>query len=158
MEIALADIVSDEYHRLLMIPEHHAAEARPTGGWTRKQELGHLIDSAANNNNRIVRAMLDGEYNGPGYQQDRWVDLHGYAYMPWLRIVNFWRDYNLLLADVIAGIPEGSLAFPCIVSGAPAVTLRFLIEDYVVHMRHHVDHVLDRERITPYPQTPVPRR
>ena len=31
----------------------------------------------------------------------------------------------------------------CVV-GSSAVTLHFLIEDYVLHMRHHVDHVLSR--------------
>jgi len=163
MEIALADIVSVEYHALVKVPEHHASEARPTGGWTRKRELGHLIDSAANNHNRIVRAVLDGEYNGPGYEQDRWVDLHGYADLPWFRIVNFWRDYNLLLADVIERVPTQRMTSACIISGAPPVTLQFMIEDYIVHLRHHVDHVLDRERITPYPQSsakgaPVPQR
>jgi hypothetical protein len=31
------------------------------------------------------------------------------------------------------------------------VTLKFLIEDYVRHLRHHVDHILRREKITQYP-------
>ncbi|MDQ6676085.1 MAG: DinB family protein [Acidobacteriota bacterium] len=154
MQTMLAQIVADEYRSLMLVSESDAAEKRPTGGWTRKQELGHLIDSAANNHNRIVRAALDGEYSGPGYEQDRWVDLHGYAGLPWLRIVNFWRDYNLLLADVIERVSIEALVSACMISGAPPVTLGYLIEDYIVHMRHHVDHVLDRKQITPYPQLP----
>jgi len=46
-------------------------------GWTRKQIVCHLLDSAANNRQRFVRAALDGAYTGPGYAQDAWVELQG---------------------------------------------------------------------------------
>ena len=49
------------------------------GGWTRKQIVGHLLDSAANNRQRFVRAAIDGQYSGPGYAQDAWVAAHGYT-------------------------------------------------------------------------------
>jgi len=38
---------------------------RRVGGWTRKQIVGHLLDSATNNRQRFVRAALDGTYIGP---------------------------------------------------------------------------------------------
>jgi len=39
---------------------------RPSGiGWSRREELGHLIDSAVNNHNRFVRASLEPAYAGP---------------------------------------------------------------------------------------------
>jgi hypothetical protein len=41
-------------------------EAPRSGSWSRKEELGHLIDSATNNHIRFVRATLDGEFRGPG--------------------------------------------------------------------------------------------
>ena len=49
------------------------------GGWTRKQIVGHLLDSAANNHQRFVRAAIDGQYAGPKYAQDAWVAAHGYG-------------------------------------------------------------------------------
>ena len=52
------------------------------GGWTRKQIVGHLLDSAANNRQRFVRAAIDGKYAGPKYAQEAWVAAHGYASQP----------------------------------------------------------------------------
>ena len=53
------------------------------GGWTRKQIVGHLLDSASNNRQRFVRAAIDGSYSGPGYAQDAWVAAHGYSGESW---------------------------------------------------------------------------
>ena len=36
--------------------------------WSPRQELGHLIDSAANNHIRFVRAATEPEFSGPGYR------------------------------------------------------------------------------------------
>src|SRR3954471_23262291 len=65
------------------------------GGWSRRQELGHLIDSAANNHVRFVVAALEGRYSGPTYDADAWVDLHGYAGMDWTDLVDLWYSMNL---------------------------------------------------------------
>ena len=131
----------------------HRVGEKPNGpaSWTPKEELGHLIDSAANNHQRFVRAALDGEYAGPGYAQNAWVAIHGYRDMPWNTLVGFWFDYNQLLAGVIENIPSEKLAAPCSVGSGQPVTLGFLITDYVKHMQHHLDHILAREMVTPYP-------
>jgi hypothetical protein len=130
-----------------------ATSAKPAGqdGWSQKEELGHLIDSASNNHIRFVRAALDGEMTGPGYAQNGWVALHGYNEMSWTTLVDFWQSYNLLLVQVVWRIPDERLNAQCLIGkGAPA-TLGFVIEDYILHMQHHLDHILRREKITPYP-------
>jgi len=124
-------------------------DGRPNS-WTRKQELGHLIDSAANNHIRIARASIDGAFRGDGYAQDKWVDAHGYREMPWTLLVGFWHRYNELLSYLIARIPEERLESKCEIGGN-LVSLRFVIEDYVLHMQHHIDHILARKTITAYP-------
>jgi hypothetical protein len=124
-------------------------DGRP-GSWSRKEELGHLIDSATNNHIRFVLASLDGEYRGQGYAQDKWVEAHGYRDLPWIDLVDLWYQYNTLLACVVERIPEAHLDNRCVI-GWGVVTLRFVIEDYVLHMQHHLDHALARGRITPYP-------
>src|ERR1035438_4149661 len=53
------------------------------GGWTRKQVLGPLLDFAANNRQRFVRAATEGEFSGPNYMQEAWVAAHGYADQSW---------------------------------------------------------------------------
>lgn len=121
-----------------------------SGSWTRKQELGHLIDSATNNHMRIARAAIHGEFRGEGYAQDEWVEIHGYRDMPWNELVDLWHRYNELLSYLIARVPDDRLDSRCEI-GKSAVTLRFVIEDYVLHMQHHIDHILARKTIRVYP-------
>ena len=131
-----------------------AEEANRTDGraasWTRKQELGHLIDSATNNHIRFVGATVDGEFRGQSYAQDKWVGAHDYAAMDWSAIVEFWYRYNALLAHLVERIPDNQMDNRCVI-GSVEVTLHFLIQDYVLHMQHHLDHILAREADTAYP-------
>jgi hypothetical protein len=71
--------------------------------------------------------------------------------MQWEAIVDFWFQYNTFLAALVARIPQDRLATLCYIGGNRPVTLRFVIEDYVFHMQHHVDQLLGREVITAYP-------
>jgi hypothetical protein len=131
-----------------------AAAVRPNGetSWSPKEELGHLIDSAANNHMRFVRGALDGVYRGPGYAQNDWVRVHGYQEMPWNEIISTWLLYNRLLVRVVANVPENRLDSDCFIGGNETPeTLAFIIEDYVLHMQHHIDHLLGREPVRTYP-------
>jgi hypothetical protein len=107
------------------------------GGWTRKQIVGHLLDSAANNRQRFVRAAIDGTYAGPFYAQDEWVLAHGYSSQEWSTLLRWWQAEHEILIAAVDRIPEERLAASCVVGDDPAVTLRFLIEDYVSHHQHH---------------------
>ena len=126
---------------------------RPSGrGWSRREELGHLIDSAVNNHNRFVRAALEPSYAGPGYAENPWVAVHRYVDLPWTLLVEAWHAHNALLVPLVAGIPDGKLSTPCAIGGAAPVTLGFLIDEYVLHMQHHLDQILRREVVTRYPR------
>jgi hypothetical protein len=152
LAIAFETVVSRETPELNRIPDADTGLKPGPRAWSKKEELGHLIDSAANNHQRFVRAAINGAFSGPGYEQDEWVERHGYNQMVWLDLVEFWRRYNLMLAVVVSRIPEELLQASCVVGSGAPVTLRFLIEDYLVHMQHHLDHVIGREKVTPYPQ------
>jgi DinB superfamily len=151
LRAALEEAVQQAIGPLNEIAEKEAREKPPGGQWSNKEELGHLIDSATNNHVRFVRAALEPDFRGPGYAQDDWVRLHAYQEVPWLELIDFWQRYNALLARLVERIPEERLATLCVVGDSPQVSLRFLIEDYVLHMRHHLDHILERETITQYP-------
>lgn len=124
--------------RLAAVEEGHAGEAFRPGGWKRKEVLGHLLDSAANNHQRFVRAALDGHYEGPSYEQESWVRLHGYSELPWKALLESWRDRNATLARLVERIEEERLQAPCKLGNDPAVPLQFVIEDYLRHLDHHV--------------------
>lgn len=114
---------------------------RPNG-WTRKQILGHLLDSAANNRQRFVRASIDGTYTGPGYDQDAWVVVHGYADQPWDTLLRWWRAEHEILVALVERIPAERLPVLCKIGDGEPVTLQFVIEDYTAHQKHHLGQIL----------------
>ena len=128
---------------LRSIPEQ-AAGARPAGreGWSKKQELGHLIDSATNNRVRFITAALSGRFDGPTYDGPGWVDLGGYADAAWTGLVDLWTRLNGALAGVVERIPPAALQAECSVGGSFRGSLEALIEDYIRHLRHHLEHIL----------------
>ena len=151
LSIFLAETIARELPNLRTVTEERASMARAPGKWSAKEELGHLIDSAANNHIRFVRGAIEAEFRGPGYSQNDWVRLHGYSNMQWETIINLWFQYNTLLVGLVDRIPEDRLEALCFIGTSPAVTLRFVIEDYILHMQHHIDQLLGREVITQYP-------
>ncbi len=127
------------------------------GKWSRKQIIGHLIDSAANNHARFVRAQLDDQFVFSGYRQEEWVALQKYNEEPWDQLVALWRYYNLHLAHIIGAVSEQrrnqvrrshniqEIGFKAVGKDKP-VTLDFLMRDYVDHLRHHLSQILGPKR------------
>ena len=100
----------------------------------------------------IVRAALDGRYEGPGYAENPWVDLHRYAERPWRTLVEEWHAHNTILVPLLRNVPDARLSAPCAVGGGAPVPLWFLVDEYVLHMQHHLDQVLRRPVVTKYPR------
>src|ERR687889_2348450 len=80
--------------RLRALTESDAGKDRGDGKWVRKEILGHLIDSAANNHQRFVRARAADPFVWPGYEQDAWVAAHGYRDRSWSELVELWVAMN----------------------------------------------------------------
>jgi hypothetical protein len=136
------DQIASVHHQLLSVSEQQSQQPFRTGGWSRKQILGHLIDSALNNHQRFVRAALDGSYEGPSYQQEGWVSMHGYGSLQWDVLLRHWRSQNELLCEVVERIPEDRLDAQCRVGNQTPVTLRFLVQDYLDHLHHHIRQIV----------------
>ena len=72
--------------------------------WTRKEILGHLIDSAANNHQRFVRGQIEENFQIT-YEQDDWVKYQNYKLEKSEVLVGLWYFYNMHLIHVIKNIP-----------------------------------------------------
>jgi len=141
-QIGFGDHIESAYQDLRNVTEERSSTSWREGGWSRREILGHLVDSALNNHQRFVRAALGGSYTGPTYAQSDWVDIHGYHSMPWASLLEHWRLQNVLLGEVIRRVPESMLEAPCLIGDNAPVSLRFLIEDYVAHLDHHLKQLL----------------
>jgi hypothetical protein len=104
--------------------------------------IGHLIDSAFNNQQRFVRAQLGASLAFPGYAQESWVAAQAYQQRTWADLVGLWAALNRHLAHVIAHIEPRTLGTPCTIGEGAPVTLRFVAEDYVRHLHHHLAQVV----------------
>lgn len=139
----LVETVDRAAHELRAL-EDEAASRRPAPGkWSIKEIVGHLIDSAANNHHRFVRApateLGDGEaFVFADYEQDRWVAAQDYAASPWPELLELWRLYNRHLAWVMTRVPARALGTVCAIGSHPPATLGWLIDDYLVHLEHHL--------------------
>src|SRR5690242_13578157 len=87
---ALIETVEAALPTLRSMSEARAAQPRAAGKWSPKQVMGHLIDSAANNHQRFIRAQEGEGYSGPGYTQDHWVAVQGYQDSSWDDLITLW--------------------------------------------------------------------
>jgi len=137
----LARAIDEAEPRLRGVSEAESEVPVLAGGWSRKQVIGHLIDSASNNHQRIVRGMLAGELEFPGYDQSGNVRVQVVQEADWLLLVSLWASYNRYLAHVFARIPEDKLDAVCRIGDREPVTLGFLAEDYLRHLFHHLEQI-----------------
>ena len=109
--------------------------------WSPKEELGHLLDSAANNHQRIVRTQLEDEPKMPGYDGNAWVKLHKYQHRDWPEMIELWHALNQQLLAVAEAVPDPAWPRTCTIADSLPLTLKFVFEDYVDHMVHHLKHI-----------------
>ena len=130
--------------RLNALPETDLTQHAP-GKWSRKEILGHLIDSALNNLKRFTDAPLaDGPYVLQGYRQDDLVQANRYQQLPLAHLLALWSSLNAQIVYVTEALPVDGLGKPIRFSQSdvPDRTLRWLIEDYVAHLEHHLKTLL----------------
>lgn len=106
-------------------------------GWSIKEVLGHLVDSVANNYQRIVRYLPQGHLDFPPYDQEQNVRRADYATFDYDQLLALWYAYNRLMLHMLARIPAADLGSTTAYSGSPPVTLRQSVPDYYAHMENH---------------------
>lgn len=124
---------------LEQIDEEAFSQKEQINKWSKKEILGHLIDSATNNHQRFVRAQFE---TNPEivYDQTNWNTFSFYQQMDSRNLIKFWLTYNQHLIRLIENMPKESLSRTCLIAGN-FLSLQFLIDDYVVHLEHHLKQI-----------------
>jgi len=147
----------DATGRLREISSAASRQKSSADDWSPIEILGHLIDSAANNHQRFVRAQFTDDLVFPGYEQEEWVSSQKYVDESWTDLIQLWSSYNLHIHHLISVIPEtirtkprathnlDEIAFN-LVDKSEATTLEYFIRDYVDHLRHHLDQIFTEQK------------
>ena len=123
---------------LRSLSDEMASAPVKAGGWSRKQVLGHLIDSASNNHQRFVRLQQFDQIRLAGYDQNHWVGAQAYTEADWNLLIDLWASYNRHLAQVIRRIRPEALPNRCELSPGREVTSDYFVDDYLTHLQHHL--------------------
>ena len=150
-------VVEEETPILLSLPEVVITERLNCQNRSIKMLVGHMIDSASNNQQRMVRlqyaprvgySLPDGKGERgllvfPDYTQDNdlWIRLQDYQHEDWPTLVQLWRCANLHILQVIKSVDQSKLNNYWLDFEGNQVTLDTMIRGYIDHLKLHVGQI-----------------
>src|SRR6185437_1959508 len=107
--------------------------------WSKKEIIGHLIDSAQINLQRFIRCTYEKNFKLI-YEQVEWVEVNHYQDAELTDLLSLWELLNRQIIRVLENYPEGRLNAKCDSSKLTVGlhTVKWLAQDYVVHLKHHL--------------------
>ncbi|PXV59368.1 hypothetical protein CLV62_13734 [Dysgonomonas alginatilytica] len=110
---------------------------------TVKQILGHLVDSASNNHQRMVRLQYNRYLEFPDYRQDNdlWIVVQDYQHADWINLVQLWKFYNLHIIHVIKSVDNTKLNNYWNDFEGSRVSLNDMINGYLFHLNFHLNEI-----------------
>jgi len=140
---SISKTIETEETLYLSLPEDLITSKYNTQNRTVKQILGHLIDSATNNHQRMVRLQYNKQLTFPDYRQDNdlWINIQDYNNADWKNLVQLWKFYNLHIIQIIKSVDQTQLSNFWIDFEGTKVTLKDMIEGYLDHLYLHVSEI-----------------
>lgn len=148
-------IINKSVKSLQLISEAEFSSKTFPKKWSKKEILGHLIDSGVNNLRRFTKAGLDDTYRFERYNQDRWVEINDYESRQAKDLINLWESINYHIAELLRKIPDERLKRKttehnfneiCMLMVEPGSesSLSYLIWDYLYHTEHHLSQIISK--------------
>jgi len=125
-----------EFPALLKSIPYSDIEHKPTvDKWSKKEILGHLIDSGINNLTRFIVAQ---HQDNPMIQYDQveWCKSNHYQTADFNHLIALWQSINRHLLFVWCQLTPQILC-----RKANGYTLEYLVNDYVSHFEHHFNQI-----------------
>lgn len=128
--------------RLYSIPEEAFANKPSATNWSKKEVLGHLVDSAQNNIQRFIRAQYEDKPHIV-YNQDVWAAVQGYQQYPSKELITLWQLLNKHTCIILTNMPIETYGRLCNTGKDEErlYTVEFLANDYITHLVHHLKQV-----------------
>lgn len=128
---------------LISLPVEAITQKRNNQNRTIKQILGHMIDSASNNHQRMIRLQYNSNLTFPDYRQDNdlWMALQDYQHADWNTLIQLWKYYNLHMIQVVRSVDHTRLTNYWTDFEGTKVTLQEMIEGYLRHIDLHFNEI-----------------
>ena len=140
----LEAIINHQLSLLRAIPETEMALKQSDAKWSKKEIVGHIIDSAQNNIRRFIVAQYENEPKIV-YDQNKWVTISGYQNYALDELINLWYSLNKHICNILKNMPEEMAMCTC--ETGEVHTIEWLAKDYIKHLRHHMHQVLNLEPV-----------
>ncbi|TDP02969.1 DinB family protein [Flavobacterium sp. 245] len=117
-------------------------EVKIPGKWSKKEILGHLIDSGIHNLVRFTEInYLEKPYHHRPYSQMDLVDLNQYQTIPIAELTQLWFSVNRQIVRIMKSVDQKALDYKIVLADESVIDLKFLMTDYVEHLVHHVNQI-----------------
>lgn len=136
----LQEIVIVYTEKLRLITEAEFSVKPLPRKWSKKETLGHLIDSAQNNLRTFICAQYEPQPPVVTYQQDFWVETNRYQHMQKEDVIALWALLNTRIGVIVESMPVENYTKK--VNTGELHTLAWLAEDYMKHLKHHINQIL----------------
>ena len=140
----LQQIIDMFSQKISAIPEAEFSAKHAPNKWSKKEVLGHLIDSAQNNLRRFICGQYETTPPKIVYEQDFWVQAIGYQEKRSSDVILLWRLVNDQICSVLQTMPASNYNRMCDTSKQTEQfhSLQWLAEDYVKHLKHHLNQII----------------
>lgn len=117
-------------------------EAKNPGKWSKKEILGHLVDSAIHNLVRFTEIhYVEKPYHHRSYNQTELVNLNQYQTMDINELIQLWLSLNKQIIRIFKNLDKKALDYQIILSDQSVIDLKFLMTDYVEHLEYHINQI-----------------
>ena len=144
----ILQLVNEWEPKLLSFPTDVITQKQNSQGRTIKQILGHLVDSASNNNHRVVHLQYrENPLEFPNYatngNNDRWIAIQNYQDENWEDLVQLWKYFNKHFVHVVNNINPDKLDNVWISAPNKSITLKEMVLSYLDHLKLHLKEIDD---------------
>lgn len=143
----LEEIITQHLENLKSLPEEKMNIKPSPGKWSKKEIIGHLIDSAQSNIRRFVIAQYE-DTPTIVYNQDKWVRIANYQHWNNATIINLWFLLNKQICEILKNTNNAVAQRQCMTQELHSI--EWLAGDYIKHLLHHLHQVLELEPVA-YP-------
>lgn len=122
-----------------------ALEFRPENKWSKKEILGHLVDSSIHNLVRFTEIHYAAKpYVHRSYNQNDLVRINKYQEADIDELLQLWLSVNKQILRLFQSVDEEALQYKIELNDKAIVNLRFLMTDYVDHLEHHSNQLMKK--------------